>query len=195
MEQGLSRCRTSLSFLEIVMSQSNQQIFGLCNIAVQSAAELMSAYLDGVERLQDSQSKALKNILAEQASSAKKLEKAKGLEELIEIQSALIQKQMAATMRLCSDFFTASSASQMACMRQTQSRMLNMVGELGLQFKESSASASGDPLMQFMQQIMEAAKQTCVAGFMVTEAPSQKSTRSSTKHHAEQNQAGLKQAA
>jgi hypothetical protein len=147
------------------MLQPNDASFGLYRSALKSAVDMTTLYLSGVERLQSAQAETFRNICAEQADVAKKLESIQSLEELQTVQAGYTRNQMERLGDFWRGMFTNTCQNQMEFLKEAQAKAREVTDNLNQNLDTSHAS----PAVSAMKMFVDAAHSAYAAGLRVTE--------------------------
>lgn len=147
------------------MLQSNDASFGLYRSALKSAVDMTTLYLAGVERLQSMQADAFRDICAEQADVAKKIESIQSLEELQTVQAGYTRHQIERAGDYWRGLFTNTCQSQMEFLKEAQAKAREVTETLN----QNLDTAHGSPAVSAMKMFVDAAHSAYAAGLRVTE--------------------------
>jgi phasin family protein len=147
------------------MLQSNDASFGLYRSALKSAVDMTALYLSGVERLQSAQAEAFREICAEQAEVASKLESIQSIEELQTVQSGYTRHQMERLGDYWRGLFTNTCQSQMEFLKEAQAKARQATESLN----QNLDSTHNLPAVSAMKMFVDAAHSAYAAGLRVTE--------------------------
>lgn len=147
------------------MLQSNDASFGLYRSALKSAVDMTTLYLSGVERLQSLQADAFRDICAEQADVAKKIESLQTLEELQTVQAGYARQQIERAGDYWRGLFTNTCQSQMEFLKEAQAKAREVTESLN----QNLDSAQASPAVSAIKMFVDAAHSAYAAGLRVTE--------------------------
>jgi phasin family protein len=150
--------------MEITMLQPNDASFGLYRSALKSMADMTNVYLAGMERLQSAQAEVLRDLVAEQAEVAKKMESISSLEELQTVQAGFTRNQMEHLGSFWRGMVTNSCQSQMNFLKEAQTKAREVTESL-----QNIEGAPTSPAMSAMKMFVDAAHSAYAAGLRVTE--------------------------
>jgi hypothetical protein len=105
------------------------QFFEIYRAGLKSAADVMTATLDGARRMQQQQLDALQGAIEEQARSVRELAEVRSVDELMALQTRLAGSQLERTIDFWSRVWRAAGDNQLAIMGQAQSELGRMQGQ------------------------------------------------------------------
>lgn len=146
------------------MLQSNDASFGLYRSALKSVADMTNVYLSGMERLQSAQAETLRDLVAEQAEIAKRMESISTLEELQTVQASFTRNHLERMGSFWRGMFTNSCQSQVDFLKEAQSKAREVASSL-----PGMESVPSSPAMSAMKMFVDAAHSAYAAGLRVTE--------------------------
>ena len=147
------------------MLQSNDASFGFYRSALKSAVDMTALYLSSVERLQSAQAEAFRDICAEQAEVASKLESIQSIEELQTVQSGYTRHQMERLGDYWRGLFTNTCQSQMEFLKEAQAKARQATDSLN----QNLDSTQNLPAVSAIKMFVDAAHSAYAAGLRVTE--------------------------
>ena len=103
--------------------QMQTQIFEMYRTGLKTSADLMTASLEGAQRLQQQQLDALQTALDDQVKSARELSEVRSLDELAALQTRLTGVQLERAVDFWSRMWRAASDNQVAIMGRAQSQL------------------------------------------------------------------------
>jgi len=113
-----------------MQTQSLQtQFFEIYRASLKSAADMMTASLEGAQKLQQQQLDALHSAIDDQAKSARELSEVKSVDELMALQTRFTGSQIERAMDFWSRMWRAAGDSQVALIGQAQSGLGEMSGQ------------------------------------------------------------------
>jgi hypothetical protein len=105
------------------------QFFEIYRAGLKSAADVMTATLDGARRMQQQQLDALQGAIEEQARSVRELAEVRSVDELMALQTRLAGSQLERTIDFWSRVWRAAGDNQLAIIGQAQSELGRMQGQ------------------------------------------------------------------
>jgi phasin family protein len=99
------------------------QFFEIYCAGLKSVADMMTASLENVRRIQQQQLDALQSAIDDQAKSVRELADVRTVDELMALQSRLAGTQLERTMDFWSRLWRAAGDSQLAMIGQAQSQL------------------------------------------------------------------------
>jgi phasin family protein len=103
--------------------QMQTQFFEMYRTGLKTSADLMTASLEGAQRLQQQQLDALQTALDDQVKSARELSEVRSLDELAALQTRLTGVQLERAVDFWSRMWRAASDNQVAIMGRAQSQL------------------------------------------------------------------------
>ncbi len=104
-------------------TQMQTQFFEMYRNGLKSTADMMTASLEGAQRLQQQQLDALQTALEDQVKSARELSEVRTMDELAALQTRLTGVQLERTVDFWSRMWRAASDNQAAIMGRAQSQL------------------------------------------------------------------------
>lgn len=154
------------------MPHTKHNTLEFCNVALESTAKMFNTWLNGIERMQNTQQQALRSVLADQAEAARKLESIRTMPELFALQGTALREQMSKASAFCTDMLATCSLNQMESLRQIQAKLLDMTN--GMEKALTAVTPAGaEPVVSTMKLAVDAARNSCAASMRVTEAAAQ----------------------
>ena len=103
--------------------QMQTQFFEMYRNGLKSTADLMTASLEGAQRLQQQQLDALQTALEDQVKSARELSEVRTMDELAALQTRLTGVQLERAVDFWGRMWRAASDNQVAIMGRAQSQL------------------------------------------------------------------------
>jgi phasin family protein len=103
--------------------------FEIYRAGLKSAADVMTATLEGARRMQQQQLDALQGAIEEQARSVRELAEVRSVDELMALQTRLAGSQLERTMKFWSRVWRAAGDNPLVLMGQAQSELGRMQGQ------------------------------------------------------------------
>lgn len=147
------------------MQQVNDASFGIYRAVLKSGLETMSLYLSGIERLQNAQAEAVRDICADQAEAAQKIDGTSSLEELQAVQAGLTRSQIERAGAYWRGLFVNSCQHQLDFLNEAQAK----AREVSDDFSQKLGAESSSPAISAIRMFVDAAHSAYAAGLRVTE--------------------------
>ncbi len=106
------------------------QFFELYRAGLKSAADMMSASLQGAQRMQQQQMDVLQGAIDDQVKSVRELSEVKSIDELMALQTRLTGSQLERTIDFWSRMWRVAGDSQVAIISQTQAQLGHVQGTM-----------------------------------------------------------------
>jgi len=125
---------------EVPMESQATQFLDLYRAGVRTAADVMKASLESVERMQNQQLQLIRSTLEENAKSASQIAEVRSMDELVALQARLTGSQAQRVMDYWSGVWRAAGDNQMAAARLAASQVQAVSGGL----REAGISSAGN---------------------------------------------------
>src|SRR5205814_9378801 len=109
--------KTTLFPGETMMTKSDNQIFDLYRAGLEAFLDMTKTSVQGAERLRAQQLRAINDAFSEAGEAGRQLGSAKGLDELLDVQTKIAPTQMEKAMRYWSDLYATGARNQVEIMQ------------------------------------------------------------------------------
>lgn len=147
------------------MQQTNDASFGLYRAALKSGVDMMSVYLSSIEKMQSAQAEAFRDMCADQADVARRIDATSSLEELQSVQASFTRSQMERTGAYLRGLFMNSYQSQLDLLKEAQEKAREVTDRFG----EKLDGQPVPPAVSALRMFVDAAHSAYAAGLRVTE--------------------------
>lgn len=170
------------------MTNAQDQFFDFYRAGLKTTGEMITASLEGAERLRKQQLAAISEALASHASVVAEIDEAKGLEELVAVQGKLASAQYQTVIGYWNGIYEAAGESQANVTRHVQAQ----AEQIRENFQKTLGSATGGsvPIMAALQPLIDAASSV----YAFTARTTEEATKLAAAQVATAN-AGIRQAA
>lgn len=145
------------------MLQNNDQMLGMWRAHARSANAVANALLSGAERMLERQAEISRELLAEYADAAKRIETAVDVHGLLSIQSRLARTHVEKATGWLADSAAEAGASQKELLRASQAFVLDFSETLSRALDGMARAPGTEPVMSAMKLVADATRSSYAA--------------------------------